>query len=235
MVLLESTVCQSTVDVRDEGFSIVENVFSGRECDEFVAVLSRTLERRGRAGTRHLMKNPFVAALASDFRLIDIARRTLGNRAIPYRVTLFEKTNRANWLVVWHQDTALPLSSHNASPAWGPWSQKDGILYAHAPTWALTSIVALRIHLDASTKENGPLRVIPGSHAGGVLTDEQVYSLARTRDSVDCVVPRGGVLALRPMLIHSSSKSTSDLPRRVLHIEYAESLDLGEGVSLAVA
>lgn len=233
--MLESIVCRSIVAVRDEGFSIVEDVFSSRECDESVAVLSQTLERRGRAGTRHLMKNPFVAAVAWDSRLIDIAQRALGNYAIPYRVTLFEKTSRANWLVVWHQDTALPLSSRNDSSEWGPWSRKDGILYAHAPTWALNRIIALRIHLDAAHKENGPLRVIPGSHAAGVLTDEEVYGLARTRDSVDCVVPRGGVLAMRPLLIHSSSKSKGDAPRRVLHIEYTDSLELTESVRLAVA
>ena len=39
---------------------------------------------------------------------------------------------------------------------------------------------------------------------------------------------------MRPLIIHSSSKAKSAEPRRVLHIEYAVSLDLGNGIRLAV-
>ena len=40
---------------------------------------------------------------------------------------------------------------------------------------------------------------------------------------------------MRPLLIHSSSKCQSDAPRRVLHIEYAESILIADGLKLAVA
>jgi hypothetical protein len=40
---------------------------------------------------------------------------------------------------------------------------------------------------------------------------------------------------MRPLLIHSSGKARTDAPRRVLHIEYADSLDLAPGIRLAVA
>ena len=181
------------------------------------------------------MRVPEVAALAADARFVRLAAEALGGRAVAYRATLFEKSGRANWLVVWHQDTALPLASHVDSDEWGPWSRKAGVTYAHAPAWALERIVALRIHMDASTRENGPLRVIPGSHRGGVLTDEDVFLTARRRSPVDCVVGRGGVIMMRPLLIHASSKVKRDLPRRVIHIEYADRLDLAPGVQLAVA
>ena len=220
--------------MNDLGFWIEEHVLSDAECDELTATLSLNPRPRGRAGARHLMNNPAVAAVASDPRLLQIAHRSLGGRAVPFRATLFEKSGRANWLVVWHQDTALPLVSYNASPDWGPWSRKADVLYAHAPSWALSRVLALRLHLDASTSDNGPLRVIPRSHASGVLTDDEVFSVARTREPVGCLVPRGGVLAMRPLLIHSSSKARADAPRRVLHIEYADELDLGESVRLAV-
>ena len=62
-----------------------------------------------------------------------------------------------------------------------------------------------------------------------------ILSRLRRREPVSCLVPRGGVLAMRPLLIHSSSKARTDATRRVLHIEYADSLRLGEGVRLAVA
>lgn len=221
--------------MKDAGFWIEENILSHRECDSLIAALSHSQKGRGRAGARHLMRYPAVASLANDHQLLQIVRRALGEEAVPYRATLFEKSGRANWLVVWHQDTALPLVSRFESPEWGPWSKKAGILYAHAPAWALRHVLALRIHLDASTAENGPLRVIPGSHAAGVLSDEEVFSMARRQESVDCLVSRGGVLAMRPLLIHSSSKAQIDAPRRVLHIEYADSLALDEHIHLAVA
>ena len=220
--------------MKDAGFWIEENVLSHRECDSLLEALSHSQEGRGRAGARHLMRHPAVASLANDHRLLQIARRALGEEAVPYRATLFEKSGRANWLVVWHQDTALPLVSRFESPEWGPWSKKVGILYAHAPAWALRRVLALRIHLDASTPENGPLRVIPGSHTAGVLSDEEVFSMARGQEHVDCLVARGGALAMRPLLIRSSSKAQVDAPRRVLHIEYADSLTLGEHIRLAV-
>ena len=50
---------------------------------------------------------------------------------------------------------------------------------------------------------------------------------------VECLVESGGVLAMRPLLVHASSKSTGDAPRRVLHIEYAASPTLGDGLELA--
>lgn len=219
----------------DAGFWIDVQMLSHRECDSLALALSQNQAGRGRAGARHLMTHPAVAEVANDRRLLRIARRALGAGAVPYRATLFEKSGRANWLVVWHQDTALPLGARFDAPGWGPWSKKAGILYAHAPTWALSRVLALRIHLDASTAENGPLRVIPGSHVAGVLSDEEVFSIARRQEHVECLVTRGGVLAMRPLLIHSSSKARVDAPRRVLHIEYADSLNLGENICLATA
>lgn len=235
MIRLTSIESESVAHANSEGFSIVTDVFSDQECEHFSNLLSATAEGRGRAGTRHLMSNPFVATLASDNRLLEVASQSLGTQAIPYRATLFEKTSRANWLVVWHQDTALPLSSFTDSQEWGPWSTKNGILYAHAPSWALSRIIALRIHLDGSTTHNGPLRIIPGSHLKGVLADDEVFRIARTNTAVECIVPRGSVLAMRPLLIHSSSKAINDLPRRVLHIEYTDSLDLRSEIRLAMS
>ena len=221
--------------MNDEGFWIEENVLSQQECGSLIESLPHSQDGHPRAGARHLMSNPAVAFVAKDRRLLRIARRALKKDAVPYRATLFEKSQRANWLVIWHQDTALPLVSRCDSNEWGPWSKKFGVLYAHAPAWALERVVALRIHLDDSTREKGPLRVIPGSHSRGVLSDEEVFRLARRQEHVDCLVSQGGVLAMRPLLIHSSSKGSANGSRRVLHVEYAESLVLDEYVHLAVA
>ena len=112
---------------------------------------------------------------------------------------------------------------------------KAGVVYAHAPAFALSRVVALRVHLDASTSENGPLRVVPGSHRLGVMTDDQIASVVKGNGFVECLVPKGGILMMRPLLIHSSSKARTDGWRRVLHIEYADGLSLGQGIELSIA
>jgi ectoine hydroxylase-related dioxygenase (phytanoyl-CoA dioxygenase family) len=99
----------------------------------------------------------------------------------------------------------------------------------------LERVVALRLHLDPCTEDNGPLRVIEGSHLAGLLSDAEVLRYANERPQQTCVVECGGVLAMRPLLIHASSKATSADPRRVLHIEYADALELAPGIRLAVA
>ena len=91
------------------------------------------------------------------------------------------------------------------------------------------------MHLDRSTADNGPLRVIPDSHLAGVLSDSEIHEYVKGHSHVECHASRGGVLAMRPLLIHSSSKAKNADRRRVLHIEYASSLNLGPGIQLAVA
>jgi ectoine hydroxylase-related dioxygenase (phytanoyl-CoA dioxygenase family) len=112
---------------------------------------------------------------------------------------------------------------------------KDGIDYAHAPASALSQLVALPVSLDNSMVENGPLRVLPRTHTLGVLTDDTIHELSTRISPVDCINPKGGVVAMRPLLVHASSKSHAETPRRVLHIEYAASGSIGEPLELAVA
>ena len=221
--------------IEENGFAVVPDVLTQSEILNIAQRLQDTGLHRSRAGIRHLMSNADVAALADHPSLLAIARGILGGAVFPFRATLFDKSPSANWLVVWHQDTALPLRCRKETPGWGPWSVKEGIIYSHAPTHVLDQIVALRVHLDNSTEQNGPLRVLPRTHKLGVLIDDEVFELSTQRVAVNCLAPQGAVLAMRPLLIHSSSKSQSDAPRKVLHIEYAGSRVIGDGLELAVA
>jgi ectoine hydroxylase-related dioxygenase (phytanoyl-CoA dioxygenase family) len=221
--------------VENLGFAIVPDLISMNETLDLSAVFSQGSLRRGRAGVRHAMKMPSVAGLANGSKLLGIAKDILGGEAVPFRATLFDKSAEANWLVAWHQDTALPLQEKKETPGWGPWFVKEGVVYAHAPASVLMRVVALRMHLDDSRAANGPLRVLPGTHRAGVLTDEEIRALGREVPAVDCLVTKDGVLAMRPLLVHASSKSQSEMARRVLHIEYATSVKIAEGLELATA
>jgi hypothetical protein len=66
--------------------------------------------------------------------------------------------------------------------------------------------VALRLHFDDSCHANRPLRVLP---------EAAIDQCVREVSPVDCLVPRGGIIAMRPLLLHASSKAITDRPRRV--------------------
>ncbi len=117
----------------------------------------------------------------------------------------------------------------------GPVVEQGGRPLRAAPSWALEQVVALRISLDDSLSNNGPLRVLPDSHLNGVLTDTAIEQLVRTGTPLDCVARSGGVVAMRPLTVHASSKAIDDQPRRVLHIEYAATLNLAAEIELAAA
>jgi ectoine hydroxylase-related dioxygenase (phytanoyl-CoA dioxygenase family) len=222
-------------DEIDTGYRIVNGVFDQRETSDLLRSLESTPLTRSRAGARHLMGHPGVQRVACDPRLLTIASAFLGQAPIPYRATLFDKSPHRNWLVTWHQDTALPLEQRRAAPGWRPWSVKLGITYAHAPARALSRVVALRLHFDDSRRDNGPLRVIPGTHRLGLLSDAAIDQVAAGASAVDCLVPTGGIVAMRPLILHASSKAETSRPRRVLHIEYAESLAADDGLRIAIA
>jgi len=220
---------------RERGFAVIPEVLGQGEIDGLLQELKRANLPHRRAGVRHALRVPAVGGMARRAPLLEIAQEILGHGAFPYRATLFDKSATANWLVVWHQDTALPLRERREVPGWGPWSVKEGVHYAHAPASTLEQVLALRVHLDDSTSKNGPLRVLPGTHALGVLTDDQIHDLSTKIGEVECLVGNGDILAMRPLIVHASSKAQSEMPRRVLHVEYARQGALSDGLQLAIA
>lgn len=221
--------------IEEDGFAILPGLFSQDYLDRLLREINELAPRRSRAGVRHALGLPPVAAAARQPQMIELARGVLGPDAFPFRATLFDKSPGANWLIVWHQDTALPLREKVDSPGWGPWSVKEGIAYAHAPASTLTQVLALRVSCDDSTTDNGPLRVLPRTQTLGVLSDDDIHDLSVRIAPVDCVVPKGGIVAMRPLVVHASSKSHNEVRRRVLHIEHASSESIAKPLRLALA
>jgi ectoine hydroxylase-related dioxygenase (phytanoyl-CoA dioxygenase family) len=220
--------------VEEQGFVIVPSVLSTRELIPILVSLADLEPPRGRAGIRHVLNHPTVKVVAQNPRLLEMAQAVLGNAAFPFRATLFDKTPETNWLISWHQDTALPLQEKIETPGWGPWSEKEGVIYAHAPAAALEQVLALRLHLDDLMEDGGPLRVLPGTHGLGILREEEIERHSTYEQPVECIGARGAVVAMRPLIIHASSKSRSQAPRRVLHIEYAATPNIAMPMQLAI-
>jgi hypothetical protein len=66
------------------------------------------------------------------------------------------------------------------------------------PAGILEQMLTVRVHLDDCNPANGPLRVLPGSHQEGRLSDAAIGRW-KQRQPVPCWVGRGGLVLLRPL------------------------------------
>jgi ectoine hydroxylase-related dioxygenase (phytanoyl-CoA dioxygenase family) len=148
------------------------------------------------------------------------------------RTLLFDKQPGANWKVTWHQDLTIAVKERRDVDGFGPWSIKDGIPHVQPPAELLARMITLRVHLDDCFAENGALRILPGTHQSGRLSPADISDTRARVDEIVCEVPRGGVLVMRPLLLHASSAAVSPRHRRVLHLEFAAE-DLPEGLAWA--
>jgi len=203
--------------VENDGFAVVQNVLRPKECEELVALLGPV----DGAGRRNLLQKPEIAALADSSRILKLVQPYLAGKARAVRGIYFDKTPEANWSVTWHQDLLIPVREKVETDGFGPWSTKAGVPHVQPPVEFLDRMLTLRLHLDETTETNGALRVLPGSHRLGVLSSEAMDRLCAEQKAVTCEVAAGGVLLMRPLLLHSSRRSTADSHRRVLHLEYA--------------
>jgi ectoine hydroxylase-related dioxygenase (phytanoyl-CoA dioxygenase family) len=136
------------------------------------------------------------------------------------RALFFDKPPDCCWSLPWHKDRTIAVknndkpTSHFRRP-----TIKAGIPHVEAPESLLVRMLTLRVHLDAMAAENGPLSVIPGSH----LVDQDTAV-----PPVELHADAGDVLAMRPLLSHSSSlpRDGTIMHRRVIHLELAPCAEL---------
>lgn len=178
----------------------------------------------GRGGARNLLAHAPIRALATSTRVRAIAAAVLGDTCFAVRAILFDKTPSANWKVVWHQDLSIATRRRVDVQGFGPWTEKAGVAHVQPPLAVLERMLAVRVHLDPCGVDNGPVRVIDGSHQHGRLSPVQIDELRRVGPERDCLVEQGGILAFRPLLLHASAPAVAPAHRRVIHIEYAAHL-----------
>jgi ectoine hydroxylase-related dioxygenase (phytanoyl-CoA dioxygenase family) len=170
---------------------------------------------------RDLLGHPTVVTFLHHQLLGDYLWSLVGRDLVAVKATLFDKTHETNWRVQWHQDRSIAVRERRDMPGYGGWGTKGGALHADAPSHVLSQMLAVRIHLDECGPENGPLRVVPGTHTLGKLSSEQVASLVAGNSVEELCVSRGAMLLMRPLLVHSSAVASAPVHRRILHIEFA--------------
>lgn len=206
-------------DLRTSGFELANISLSEEQCDHVVASLPPITA--GRGGVRGLIEHPTVLQLLRHKRLGDYLWSVVGRELTAVKATLFDRTAELSWRVQWHQDRVIAVREKMDVDGYGPWSTKLGVPHVEPPASVLEQMIALRIYLDDSRADNGPLRAIAGSHSFGKLSEQELQLHVGADEPVDIHVPKGGMLLMRPLLIHASVPSRPNDHRRVLHIEMA--------------
>lgn len=233
------TQCDEISDaIERDGFYLAEQAISAEHVDRFCAALElidgASVRRRGDVyAIRNLFDAaPAVRELASGAAIRALASAVLGERCFAVQALLLDKIPDANWKVPFHQDLYVPLAARADTPGFSGWSEKAGVVHAKPPRAVLEGILALRVHLDDCGAENGPLRVIPGSHCAGELSGPEIKQWQERVGEVACVAPRGSVLLMRPLLLHASAPALSPGHRRVIQLQFTHQ-ELPHGLSWA--
>jgi hypothetical protein len=177
-------------------------------------------------GARNLLEMwPRVMELVHAPALADALCDVLGHGAGVVRALYFDKPPGHSWALPWHKDYSLAVREHIRSDIFSKPTVKAGVPHVVAPAEVLDRMLTVRVHLDDVTPENGPLRVIPGSHRAYHQKDDPPCEAS----SLHCRA--GDVLLMRPLVTHASghSKTGAGLHRRVVHLECAADAELADG------
>jgi len=218
--------------IEHEGFALVENCLTSVEVECLRTAVEAACQDSGNGslvrarGTVLAVRNlfaivPAVVELLQHAAVRALVEPVLETGAFAVRGILFDKTRGANWGLLWHQDLSVAVRLTELSGPQVHLSQKAGVPHFDAPAAVLQQMLTLRFHLDDASEENGALRVLVGSHRQGRLSADAIEEAKQTGRVVCCSVKSGGIVAIRPLLLHSSVRSTHPVRRRVVHLEFA--------------
>lgn len=214
-----STIAAS---LETEGYAVIERLLDDSTVDALVAVVERAQAAAGSPSLRNVLADhPDIRGVLREPTVDAVLREVVGACWFVVRAILFDKVPGANWYVGWHQDQCIAVAERVATPGYGPWSVKDGVVHVEPPIEILEGMATLRIHLDDCLDDNGPLQVVLGSHRGGWLRAEAIKAAREERGVVACTTPRGGAVLMKPLTLHASRPATTPAHRRVLHLECA--------------
>lgn len=139
----------------------------------------------------------------------------------PVRFVAFDKSNRANWSLPWHQDRVIAVAERHDVPGFGAWSRKGDVWHCEPPTECLRSMVFARIHLDRADESNGCMELALGTHLLGRVAAGSLEEAAGSAPHESCVAERGDVLFVKALTLHRSGVSNGIGRRRALRVDYS--------------
>ncbi len=175
----------------------------------------------GRAGLR-ISGDPELAEILGPQGPIGAAVSHAGGAGMkPVRAVLFDKSDRADWSLGWHQDRTIAVIDRCDTPGFGPWTVKQGIQHVEPPFALIEAMLTVRIHLDPVDADNAPLLVARGSHRLGRVPVDRVEQIVAQSQVHTCLAEAGDLWLYRTPILHASHAARPGRRRRVLQVDYA--------------
>ncbi len=215
-------------EISENGFTTIDNIYSSGEIDQMLSTIQQAENRNKETfrksadlfAIRQFLKEiPGIITLVFNNNLKNIVQQFFGDNYFVVKSIYFDKPATSNWYVSYHQDLTISVDKKVSIEHFGPWTIKQNQFAVQPPIDILENIFTIRIHLDETDENNGALRVIPKSHLKKVYRPETIDWNIETEKT--CIVKRGGVMIMKPLILHSSGRTTNNKKRRVIHIEFS--------------
>lgn len=204
-----------------KGHSLLNDIYTQREVKKMSHLLYKHFSESGEPsfGKRLLLMDfPTLKPFLLNENLLEIVR-SIDPSAFLTKAIYFDKPQTQNWAVGWHQDIPINVIKKVPTEGFTSWTLKNGLNSVCPPEEILHSIFTIRVHLDDTTEQNGALRVISGSHKRR-FTDGEIKTITANSNPSLCIVKSGGVHLMKPLILHSSARASTQKKRRVIHLEF---------------
>jgi hypothetical protein len=175
-------------------------VFDDAFVDDTESVRARSSRGHVYAARNLIDSIPEVTSVWQSELLVRFVRDQLGDKFGLVRALFFDKPPDRTWALPWHKDSSIAVKDNKImSTSFSRPTTKAGVPHFIACDDVLKQMLTLRIHLDDVTDENGPLRVLPGSHVSSdsageglaaavllQLRDDEDWQAARVKKSGRC-------------------------------------------------
>ncbi len=154
-------------------------------------------------------------------KLTALISEIFGDKFFIVKSIYFDKPKASNWFVSWHQDLTISVNKKIELDGFSFWTTKQNQFAVQPPVNILQDNFTMRIHLDDTDEDNGALKIIPKSHLKNIYRPETIDWSVETENI--CNVKKGGLMFMKPLLLHSSGRTSNGNKRRVIHIECSRS------------
>jgi ectoine hydroxylase-related dioxygenase (phytanoyl-CoA dioxygenase family) len=223
------TINSIKAQINNDGFAIVDNIYSNTEIDFLLDKISqidsssptcrKTVDLF--AIRQFFIEVPEAVSIIFNNELIKLISDLFGQDFFVVKSIYFDKPENSNWFVAYHQDLTISVDKKIEIDGFGPWTKKQDQFAVQPPSKILEDNFTIRIHLDDTAEANGALKVIPASHVTGICRPETIDK--KLADERTCNVKKGGIMIMKPLLLHSSNRTTNQNKRRVIHVEFSRS------------
>lgn len=214
-------------EISENGFTVIKDIYSEAEVNDLIAAIndadkSNPTFRKNAdlfAIRQFLKEVPQIKTTIFNTRLTQIINTLFGDDYFVVKSIYFDKPKQSNWFVAWHQDLTISVDKKVNLTGFSSWTNKHNQFAVQPPIGILKDNFTIRIHLDDTNSDNGALKILSGSHKKGINRPGNIdWSIEK---ETVCDVALGGIMVMRPLVLHASDRTTNDARRRVIHIEFS--------------